>query len=157
MVQLVNFLNRSESFLFEKNLSKLTPNSVEYFKSDQSSFGYGVFYLSLKRWRFACLYLENESLFFSADDFSIELTPDIQFGWSRPLPGFLHKFCVSSNDKVLTNQSYVNPVLQRPFLLLDNSFDGLDREFVDFFYWLSIDLNSKEWREETIRRWENGI
>jgi hypothetical protein len=102
----------------------------------------------------AAVYAESDSLWFQADDKRWKLD-ELEFRSSVGLVGN-NRFTTLRQGKVILDISYTGPFSDLLYRN-DPTFDELDLELIDFFYFISANAGRASWRSSVLAEWSRGI
>ena len=104
--------------------------------------------------RVAAVYAENGALWFQADGKRWKVE-DVEFGHKLDASG-ASQFTVLHNGESVVDIVYLGPAAD-PVNLSDPSFDTLDMEMQDIFYFLARNSRDPTWRAGVLSHWQDGM
>lgn len=104
--------------------------------------------------RFWAIYAADSLLWFQVDD-SRWPVEAVRFSCDLDRPGLCH-FAARVDGAEVADAVYFGPAAD-PINRSDPSFDALDYELLDFFYFVTQNSGSSSWRSGVLTTWTKGI
>jgi hypothetical protein len=103
----------------------------------------------------AAVYADHGKLWFQVDGRRWEIE-SIDFQQKIDAGGGMSQFKILSQGEVVADIVYLGPTAD-PVLMLDPTFDELDMEIQDIFYFMSVKGTDPVWRAAVLLNWEKGM